>query len=469
MLFFWKGVGVQNLKEIMGLLILDEIIQATGGRILCGKQREFSGLSIDSRTIKSGELFVALKGARFDGHAFVDDALKEGAGAIVNVPPSAPGKGKTIIYVKNTLSALHDIANYLSARLNVPVIGVTGTNGKTTVKELIASILGEKYKVLKTIGNLNNQIGLPLSISHMDGDETVMVLEMGSNMSGDIKLLCEIARPDYAVVTNVGPAHLEGFGSLEMVRSTDLEILEYVNVVSVNTDDTFLCEGIKDFRGKMITYGMKEGADVCAKNIVLRDRGSRFSLRLPKNREIEIDLGITGKFNIYNALAAASITDELGVGIEDIKRGIEEFKGVAMRLEVKRLDGVLIISDVYNANPASMEEAVKELIRLKRERTVAILGDMLELGSYAEEAHRTLIQWLNELKINVLIAVGSEMSRAASAFTGTCFTAADADDAKTVLFDICRSGDTILIKGSRGMRMERVLNNETLKEEGYAL
>lgn len=458
-----------NYKEIMGILILDEIVRATGGRVLCGKQREFTGLSIDSRTIKNGELFVALRGANFDGHDFIHDALKEGAGAIVTFPPAVPVNGKIIIYVKNTLGALHDIARYLRFKINVPVIGVTGTNGKTTVKELISSILGERHKVLKTFGNLNNHIGLPLSISKMDGDETVMILEMGSNAQGDIKQLCEIAYPDFAVVTNVGPAHLEGFGSLEMVRNTDLEILEYVKVASLNADDHFLIEGVKEFSGKTITYGIENSADVFAKDIALKDRGSSFRLCFSRDREIEINLGIAGEFNIYNVLAAASIADEFGIGLEDIKRGIESFKGVPMRLEIKDFFGALVISDVYNANPASMDEAIKELIRLKRQRTIAVLGDMLELGPYTEEAHKKLIRWISELNIDVLIAVGPEMTRASSEFRGICHKADDSVNARSILLSICREGDTVLVKGSRDMHMESVLSDSPMREEGYAL
>ncbi len=453
----------------MGILLLDEVIKATGGRILCGKQIEFGGLSIDSRTIKNGELFVALKGARFDGHDFVFDALKEGAGAIVNLPPADHVKGKVIIYVKNTLSALHDIARYLCSKINVPVIGVTGTNGKTTTKELISSILGERHNVLKTFGNLNNHIGLPLSISRMVGDETVMVLEMGSNAKGDIKLLCEIAFPDFAVVTNIGPAHLEGFGSLEMVRKTDLEILEYAGVASVNADDQFLIEGMKDFRGRTITYGIENSADVYAKDIALKERTSNFKLCFSGGREIEINLSIAGKFNIYNVLAAASIANEFEIALKDMKRGIESFKGMPMRLEIEDLFGALVISDVYNANPASMDEAVKELVRLKRQRTIAVLGDMLELGPYAKDAHEKLIRKLSELNIDVLIAVGPEMSRAANEFNGICHRSNDSDEAKSIFLSTCREGDTVLVKGSRGMHMERVLVNSPAREERYAL
>jgi UDP-N-acetylmuramoyl-tripeptide--D-alanyl-D-alanine ligase len=466
---FLKGAGVQTLKETMGLLKINEILQATEGRLLCGGQEEFIGLSTDSRSIKKGELFVALRGRHFDGHHFVHDALNNGSGAIVSIPPSNHLKGKTVIYVRNTLIALHSIARYLRLKMNVPVICVTGTNGKTTVKELISSIFDKSHKVLKTFGNLNNHVGLPLSISRMDGDETIMVLEMGSNAQGDIKQLCDIAYPGYAVVTNVGPAHLEGFGDLDTVRKTDLEILEYVKVASVNSDDAFLYEGIKEFSGRIISYGLHENADVTARNIVLKDRGSSFRLCFPGGREIDINLIIGGKFNIYNALAAASITDELRVGLDNIRDGLETFRGVPMRLEIKHLLGALIISDVYNANPASVKEAIKELIRLKGQRTIAILGDMLELGAYTEEAHVQIVRFLSELSVDLLIAVGPEMSKASSEFKGNCYTAETSSEARELLINICRKGDTVLVKGSRGMEMEGVLSNLPENEGNNAL
>lgn len=453
----------------MGNVVIDEIVKATGGRVLCGNQSIFSGLSIDSRTTGSGELFIALRGANFDGHDFIHSALEKASGAMVSLPPAEPVRGKTIIYVSNTLSALQDIAHYLRHKMQVPVVGITGTNGKTTTKELISSILGSSHKVLKTSGNLNNHIGLPLCISRMDGDETVMVLEMGSNARGDIKQLCDIAAPDFAVVTNVGPAHLEGFGSLEGVRDTDLEILDYAKVACVNADDLFLLEGIKGFRGKIIKYGIDNRAGVYAKDIVLKDKGSSFRLCFSDDKTIDITLKISGRFNIYNALAAASITAELGAGPGEIKQGIERFAGVPMRIEIKDLFGAVVISDVYNANPASMDEAVNELIRLKGDRTIAVLGDMLELGPYAEEAHRKLVRRLSQLHIDIFIAVGPEMARASEEFSGTCYRADNAGAAGAKLHDICRQGDTVLVKGSRGMQMEKALSSAGEREDSHAL
>ncbi|MCG2709824.1 MAG: UDP-N-acetylmuramoyl-tripeptide--D-alanyl-D-alanine ligase, partial [Thermodesulfovibrionales bacterium] len=433
----------------MAILTVEEIINATGGRIIYknGNSRAFTGVSIDSRTIGDGELFVALRGARFDGHAFIYKALERGSGALVNFPPAEHLKGKTIIYVKNTLSALQNIAHYVRMRSNIPVIGITGTNGKTTTKELISSILGQRHKVMKSHGNLNNHIGLPISMCKLTGDEDFMALEMGSNAAGDIKQLCEIALPDYAVVTNVGPAHIEGFGSIRMVRDTDLEILKYVKVASANADDIFLMEGFSNYSGKVVTYGIKNRADVFAKDIRMKDRGSDFLLCFGESNCIEINLNIPGAFNIYNALAAAAIGQVLNIEIRDIKAGIESFKGVPMRFEIKELFGATVISDVYNANPASMEEAIKELVRLKKERAIAVLGDMLELGPYAEEAHRKIGEWMSALPIDVFIGVGPLMSTAHSVFVKTgrqSFSVSTSEEAGRILTGLCREGDTIV-------------------------
>ncbi len=444
----------------MKIVTVEEIVQATGGKLLCGRQQAFSRLSIDSRNIGSGELFIALRGERFDGHDFILDALQHADGALVSIPPAEPGRNKTIIHVKNTLKALQDIARFRRLKRNIPVVSITGTNGKTTTKELIASILSQKHKVLKTTGNFNNHIGLPLCVSNMQGDEEFAVLEMGSNARGDILELCGIVQPDLAVITNVGQAHLEGFGSIEAVRDTDLEVLDHVETVSVNCDDLFLMQGMSRFTGKVITYGIEHAADFSATDIALSQQGSTFTLHTPNSGAFNVSLKISGRFNVLNALAAASIACELGISNEEIRQGLEAFTGVPMRLEIKSFSGALVVNDVYNANPASMEEALTELVRLRKGRTIAVLGDMLELGTYAEDAHRSLMRSLNEHQIDLLIAVGPEMQKASAMFSGVCHQAADSDEARSLLLGMLNEGDTALIKGSRGLRMEKVLAGE---------
>jgi len=441
----------------MAFLKIQDILKATGGNVLCGEQGDFTGVSIDSRTIRDSELFVALKGPRFDGHEYLAAALKTGGGAVVSARTAEKTDRKTIILVDDTLKALQALGRHMRLKLGIPVVAVTGTNGKTTTKELVSSIFGIRHKVLKTSGNLNNHIGLPLCMARMNGSEGIMVLEMGSNAPGDIRLLCDMALPDYAVMTNVGPAHLEGFGSLEAVRATDLEVLEYVKVFAANADDRFLMSGISNFGGKVITYGIDNRADVTAGDIELKEKGSSFFLRLADGSAIGINLRLSGRFNISNALAAASVASAAGASSEEIREGLEAFDGVPMRLEIRRTAGMLVISDVYNANPASMSEAIRELVRLGKGRTIAVLGDMLELGRYAEEMHLDLVRLLNDLKVDMLIGVGQEMKKAAGSFRGDCYTTDDSMEAGAILSDISRDGDTVLVKGSRGMQMERAV------------
>ncbi|GMT47075.1 MAG: UDP-N-acetylmuramoyl-tripeptide--D-alanyl-D-alanine ligase [bacterium] len=444
----------------MSRYTLTEILEATSGRLILRGADAFSGVSIDSRTIRDGELFVALKGERFDGHLFVDEALKKGVGAVVSYPPVVP-RGRSIIHVKNTLRALQRIARYRRMSRQVSVIGVTGTNGKTTTKEMIAAVLDGRYKVLSSRGNLNNQIGLPLCLTDLD-DHDMAVLEMGASRAGDIRELSDIARPDIGVITNIGPAHLDGFGSLETVRDTKYEILDFVKTVVLNADDP----NIKDIPGqcRVVTFGMNQEADVRADNVVHEEAGLSFRMHLKEGGSYDIRLRVLGLFNVYNALAAVAVCRILDVPAGIISSSLGEFRGVPMRLELKELKGALVISDLYNANPASMEEAVKELVRLRRGRAVAVLGDMLELGSYGEQAHRKLGRWLATLDVDVLIAVGDLMSYTCEEFSSgngrvKALHVKDPREAREILLGMVGKDDTVLIKGSRGMRLEGVLED----------
>ncbi len=444
----------------MSRYTLTEILEATSGRLILKGADAFSGVSIDSRTIKDGELFVALKGERFDGHLFVDEALKKGLGAIVSYPPVVP-RGKSIVHVNNTLRALQRIARNRRLNRDVSVIGVTGTNGKTTTKEMITAVLDGRYKVLGSRGNLNNQIGLPLCLTGLD-DHDMAVLEMGASREGDIRELSDIARPDIGVITNIGPAHLEGFGSLETVRDTKYEILDFVKTAVLNGDDP----NIGDIPGQcsVVTFGLNQGVDVRATDIVYEEDGLSFRVHLKEGGSADVRLKVLGLFNVYNALAAVAVCRILNVPTDAISSSLGEFGGVPMRLELKKLKGALVISDIYNANPASMEEAVKELVRLRRGRAVAVLGDMLELGPYGEQAHRKLGRWLATLNVDVLIAVGDLMSYTCEEFTGgnggvKALHVKDPREAREILLGMVGKEDTVLIKGSRGMRLERVLED----------
>jgi len=442
-------------------LTLSEIIGAIGGKVLFGKPDGVGGISIDSRNIAKGDIFLALKGERFDGHDFVSEALKVASGAIVSVPPASPPADKCIIHVQNTLKALQDMAKYMRRKYNPVVVGITGTNGKTTTKEMASSILSTRYSVLKNTGNLNNQIGLPLSMLELDPSHEAAVLEMGASAPGDIRELCEIAEPAYGVLTNIGHAHIEGFKDIGIVRKAKMELLDSVGAVAVNADDAFLMEGLQSYGGRIVRFGIDADCDVRATDIELGVGRSAFMLDM--NGETgRVEINVSGLFNVYNALAAASVAHMLDLDISAVRHGLGEFSGIPMRVEIKEFHGAMVISDVYNANPASMEEALKELVRLRGKRAIAVLGDMLELGSYSDAAHRRLGEWMSRFPIDIFIAVGPGMALAAEEFQKSGKTAVKSPDSATarqVLASHAGDGDTVLVKGSRTMRMEMVLDS----------
>jgi UDP-N-acetylmuramoyl-tripeptide--D-alanyl-D-alanine ligase len=451
--------GICHERVDMAGLTIEDIAAATGGEILCREAGFFSGICIDSRKILKGELFIALKGDRFDGHDFLPQALEKAGGAIVHSPAAVGISGKTVILVRDTLQALQDIARFCRKKNDIPVVAVTGSNGKTTTKELTAAVLSTQHQVLRNTGNLNNHIGLPLSLTKISDEDQVIVLEMGASAPGEIRALCKVAVPDYGVLTNIGRAHLEGFRDLETVRDTKIELLETVRVAVVNCDDRFLMEGVQrsGFAGPIIRYGIETPADVRATDIMLRELGSTFRINFGGGHSIRVNARIAGTFNIYNILAAASIGYLFNIDPVHIKNAVDAFTGVPMRMEFREFNGVKIISDVYNANPASMEAALRELARIRKGRTVAVLGDMLELGSYEEEAHRELGRLMSGLSVDIFIAVGHRMGLAASEFHGIAHRLSSSEEAGKLLRNIWETGDTVLIKGSRGMHMERVL------------
>ena len=449
------------------MLIVSDLLEATGGRLASEGAAGFSGISLDSRKINSNEIFLPLKGERFDGHDFVAAALKICAGAIVNSHFSLSGLNagdKTIIIVDDTLAALQDLARYLRNKFSGHVIGIVGSNGKTTTKELIASILGQKLNVLKTEGNLNNHIGMPFSITRLQADTGIMALEMGTNRPGDVDELCNIAMPDTGVVTNIGYEHLEGFGSLEKVRESELEIVKYVKKLIINADDLFLLGGVSTaFTGEMVTFGIEtDRADITARDIVFFDDVTSFTL-CAGDACFNIDSRLPGLFNVYNSLAAASVAYALGSGMSEIKKGLESFRGVNMRFEIENFNGSTFLNDIYNANPSSMEASIKELVRRfnaesgRYKRAVVVLGDMLELGDYAVQAHKELGRLLSGMPVEIFIGAGPLMALAVKEFGGTGISTAASAEAGAELLKLIGDSDLVLIKGSRSMKMEEVL------------
>ncbi len=436
--------------------------------MLNGNAKTCSGVSIDSRTISEGELFFALRGERFDGHDFLEDALSKGIGAVVDCRPVLLPEGRIIIYVKDTLKALQDFAHFLRMKLDVPVIAITGSNGKTTTKEMVYSVLSGRFKTLKNEGNLNNHIGLPLSLMKLESDHEVLVLEMGMNAPGEIRRLCEITVPTHGVITNIGSAHIGMLGSREAVRDAKLEILESLSVAVLNADDSFLMQGVaeaRNFNGEIVTFSIHKDSNVMAKDIQATERGSSFKLEFKDAEIIPVYMNVYGVFNIYNALAAAAVCFSLGLQPDEIKNALEGFRAFPMRFEIRERKGITVINDSYNANPSSMEEALKEFIHWSvKGRRIAALGDMRELKDFSEDAHRSLGRMISELGVDVFIAVGEMMNLAAEECISAkgdrtapeIYTFTSADDANADISNIVKEGDAILVKGSRSMQMDKI-------------
>ncbi|HEX9019883.1 MAG TPA: UDP-N-acetylmuramoyl-tripeptide--D-alanyl-D-alanine ligase [Nitrospirota bacterium] len=443
------------------------------GEILGRMERmEIRGVSIDSRSIKEGELFVALKGDRFDGHDYVPEAIRKGAwGALVEraaLDDKFPSLGglRNILPVEDTLLALQEMAHLHRKKFSIPVVGITGSNGKTTTKEMIAGILKQKGPVLKNEGNLNNHIGVPLTLLRIEHRHRSAVVEMGMSAPGEIDLLARLASPDIGVITNIGPAHLEFLGSMDKVAEAKGELLDNLKpdgTAVLNADDRYFTTLNKKSGARMLTFGIDVQADVRASDIRQEKHYTDFTI-LTDGPRAKVRLRAVGKYNIYNALAAAAAAIAAGMSLDAVKYGLDDFVPVAMRSEVREVKGRTVLADYYNANPASMEAALTALLSLAAGRkAVAVLGDMLELGDAAAEAHREIGRIAGRLGVGVLIAMGElsndilKGAREAGIPNDHLFAAGSHAEAADLLTRHSKNGDTVLIKGSRGMKMEKIL------------
>ena len=454
----------------------DEIIKAINGRLIHGgPEGEFCGVSTDTRTIKAGELFIALKGENFDGHNFVEKAIeKRACGAIVNKGRGGvtPPLQAFIVEIDDTLKALGDIAKLWREKHPIPVVAITGSNGKTMTKEMVASILSQKYRVLKTEGNLNNLIGLPQMVLKINDRHEVAVLELGMNVFGEVKRLSEICKPDIALITNIGSGHLEGVGSIEGVARAKGEILNGLKAGGtfvVNADDPYIREMRKGWNGSVVTFGINSpDADVKTPIVDYHccyGSGVRISMII-KGKLLDVTLAGLGLHNVYNATAAAAVALSMGLGAEDIKKGLEEWRPFKGRFELLRLAcGVNLIDDTYNANPNSVTMAIKTLADIKGAgRGLAILGDMLELGAHAEDAHYEIGKKAAAMGIDYLFLLGPLSSshtvrgaREGGMSDERAVVVSDHNEAVRRINPMLRGGDWVLVKGSRGMAMEKIV------------
>ena len=458
----------------MKRLTIDKIVKATGGTLL-GDSLEHvtdvhpTDISIDSRTVQEGDLFFAVQGERFDGHTFVGDALDKGAmGAVVSRKWAKTSQRewtsrKMAVVVEDTIDALQECARYYRTLFPIPVIAVTGTNGKTTTKDMIAAVLSQKETCLKTQGNENNHIGLPLTLFRLKVGHALAVVELGMRAKGEISRLAEICDPQYGIITNVGPAHTQFFSSIEEIAEAKGELLDHLDktdMAVLNGDDPLVMEQQRRMKGDVITFGFSPKVDVRARYIKTTPTAGV----LFETEGVRMELGAPGKHMVYNALAAVAVGLQFDIPKEGIRRALETFQPRPMRMELVSINGLDILNDAYNANPVSMRAALETLQDMHvTGRKIALLGDMLELGDSAPQAHREIGKLVGSLDLYSLVTVG-ELSQYIADEAITCglahqrvFHFASRKGIVEFLNEMTRSGDLLLVKGSRKMGLENVV------------
>ena len=424
------------------------------------------GYSIDSRTIQSGELFFAVKGERMDGHDFVNQALEKGAAAaVIRQDQSARYPVKTrLMTVADTLVALQTLASAVRRLWGKPLIGVTGSTGKTTTKEAVAHVLLSRFRVLKSEGNFNNHFGLPLMLLKVEPEHDIAVIEMGMSHAGEIAALANIAHPEIGVVTNVAPVHLEFFESVAGIARAKYELIEALpagGTAVLNADDEYVSQFGRDFRGKVVLYGLRASADVRAENIQPRGaEGSSFEVVVGSCRE-KVVLHLVGTHNIYNALAAVAVGLERGLTPSETAGALASLAPADKRGQVVKLGNITIINDCYNCNPKALEAMVDALAAMPAKRRVVVAGAMLELGPLGDDLHRQAGGYIAKKKIDLLLGVRGQaqlMVEAASRAGMRAEFVATPEEAGEWLARETRDGDVVLMKASRGVKLERALD-----------
>ena len=448
---------------------VEELVLVTKGRLISKiKEVKLKGISIDSRTIKRGEVFIAIKGNNFDGHNYIEEAIKKGSGCIIAERLKAKGQGlrTAFIEVEDTTKALGEIAKLHRNKFNIPVIAVTGSAGKTTAKEMISCVLSKKFKVLKNEGTKNNHIGLPMTLLRLDKSYDFAVLEAGTNHPGEIEYLSKICQPNIAVITNIGSSHLEFFGDLKGVCDEKITMFKYLNspgIAMVNADDDLL-------KGKLLTqnkaffgFGIERNADFAASEIKRLNGKIEFLV----NKKYKFFLKTLGACNVYNALIAIGIGRFFGLSYKDIAERLSRFSFPQNRLNLIELNKIKFINDTYNSNPLSLRQALDALgaFRVKG-RKIFVMGDMLELGEQGESLHYLVGENVTQI-CDAFVAVGrlSKVTAEGAKNSGfkkeNIFTCENSAQAKEVLFKEISPGpeDIVLVKGSRSMKMEDVLKS----------
>ncbi len=449
----------------MDKLSLAEIVSVTGAETNSNAEIFFEDVSTDSRKIKSGELFVALKGENCNGESFAKDALKKGAAAVLVSKTAKRIPDGVVLKVDDTLIAYRQIAGAWRNRFDIPVVAVTGSNGKTTTKDLTAAALTGLGNVQKTSGNFNNEVGVPMTLLELREKHNAAVVEIGMRGLGQIESLAQVVKPTIGIVTNVSNAHIELLGSIENIAKAKGELVAAIKTggtIILNADNPHTA-AMKNLAGagvNVVTYGMENSADVTAKDILIGSVATEFTLTY-RGEDFDFEIPMLGRHNVSNALAAIAAGLTVGLSVEEIQRGVSTLTTTKMRFEVIRRDGLTIVNDAYNASPASMRVAIKTTSEIYSGRLIAVLGDMLELGEISEAVHKEIGAELVENKFDVLITLG-ELGKfiaagAREAGLENVYTFDTHEDAAKKILELVRDGDTILFKASHVMHMEKII------------
>lgn len=442
----------------------EEIEKAIGVKAEGNLTEKFSGLSTDTRKIGNGSLFIALKGEKFNGEDFVSDAIEKGASGVVTSKDFSGKVNAAIFKVEDTLKAYQQIAHFWREKFNAPVIAITGSNGKTTTKELVAAALSPLGEIHKTAANFNNEVGLPLTLLGIRENHKAVVVEIGMRGLKQIEALAPVANPSIGVVTNVGETHIELLGSVENIAKAKSELVEAIQegTVILNRDDpnVYAMKDKAKPNVKVITFGIYQDADVKASEISYDGLITTFNVSY-KGKNHAFALPLAGEHNVYNALAAISAGISLNITLEDMSEALKTVKNVKMRFEITEKDGITFINDAYNASPLSMKASISTTAGTYKGRKIAVLGDMLELGNEEYEAHIKVGKDVKEFGFYALITLGERgkiiAEGAKTAGLTECFSANTHEEAANTLKTIMKKEDTVLLKGSRGMEMEKIL------------